>query len=391
MKFVWMLVARYMFASRGDRLFGFVTLFSVIGIAIGVAAINTVQAAQNGVINQTLEQARRGVPDLSVRLVGGGTLAEDSALLNQLAALLDVESVQPFVEGQAAISWNGRTEPMMLRGILPAQFNGFLGQVEDDSMRAAVQWPLVVPSSGQRRLGMLLGDQVEVISADGEATALGWLPRSRIFTLVGVHQQGGSTPTMFSPLDQAQLYLRMKNQWTGLALGVTRDVTDFDAIKQRVRDLFSGRGDNVVLETWQDINVVQADVFQVMKRVMAIVLALIMLIAGFNILASQLMLVREKRASIAVFRTMGASKMRLVLAFILIGLMIGLGGVTLGLVLTGLFAVAMPAFGLSIPVLFLASDLASIAAIAVAICFLSTIYPAIRAAAVDPAIALRDA
>ena len=390
MKFVWMLVARYLFASRGDRLFGFVTLFSVIGIAIGVAAINTVQAAQNGVINQTLEQARRGVPDLSVRLVGGSTLSEDSALLNQLAALSDVESVQPFVEGQAAISWNGRTEPMMLRGMSPAQFDAFLRRVEDDSMRAAVQWPLVVPASGQRRLGMLLGDQVEVISADGEATALGWLPRSRTFTLVGVHQQGGSTPTMFSPLEQAQLYLRMKNRWTGLAVEATRDVTDLDAVKQRVRDLFAGRGDDVVLETWQDINVVQADVFQVMKRVMAIVLALIMLIAGFNILASQLMLVREKRASIAVFRTMGASKMRLVLAFILIGLMIGLGGVTLGLVLTGLFAVSMPAFGLAIPVLFLTSDLASIAAIAVAICFLSTIYPAIRAAAVDPAIALRD-
>ena len=88
---------------------------------------------------------------------------------------------------------------------------------------------------------------------------------------------------------------------------------------------------------------------------------------------------------------MGASKMRLVVAFILIGLMIGLGGVTLGLVLTGLFAVAIPAFGLSIPVLFLTGDLAVIAAIAVGICFLSTIYPAIRAAAVDPAIALRDA
>ena len=279
----------------------------------------------------------------------------------------------------------------MLRGIPPAQFDGFFGQMEDDSMRAAVQWPLVIPASGQRRLGMLLGDQVEVISADGEATALGWLPRSRTFTVAGIHQQGGTTPTMFSPLDQAQLYLRMKNRWTGLALGTTRDVTDFDAIKQRVRDLFAGRGDDVVLETWQDINVVQADVFQVMKRVMAIVLALIMLIAGFNILASQLMLVREKRASIAVFRTMGASKMRLVLAFVLIGLLIGMGGVILGLVLTGLFAAAMPAFGLAIPVLFLTSDLASIAAIAVAICFLSTIYPAIRAAAVDPANALRDA
>ena len=391
MKFVWMLVARYIFASRGDRIFGFVTLFSVIGIAIGVAAINIVQAAQNGVITQTLDQARRGVPDLSVRLVGGGALAEDSALLVQLTALLDVKSVQPFVEGQAAISWNGRTEPMMLRGISPAQFDSILGQVEDDSIRTVVQWPLVVPASGQRRLGLLLGDQVDVISADGEATALGWLPRSRTFTVVGVHQQGGATPTMFSPLDQAQLYLRLKNQWSGLALTTETGAIDLDAIKRRVQDVFTDRGDDIVLETWQDINVVQADVFQVMKRVMAIVLALIMLIAGFNILASQLMLVREKRASIAVFRTMGASKMRLVVAFILIGLMIGLGGVTLGLVLTGLFAVAIPAFGLSIPVLFLTGDLAVIAAIAVGICFLSTIYPAIRAAAVDPAIALRDA
>ena len=196
---------------------------------------------------------------------------------------------------------------------------------------------------------------------------------------------------MFSPLEQAQLYLRMKNQWTGLAVETTRDGTDLDAIMQRVRELFADRGDDIVLETWQDINVVQADVFQVMKRVMAIVLALIMLIAGFNILASQLMLVREKRASIAVFRTMGASKMRLIFAFVLIGLLIGLGGVSLGLALTGLFAVAIPVLGLSIPVLFLTGDLASIAAIAVGICFLSTLYPAIRAAAVDPAIALRDA
>ena len=391
MKFIWMLVARYMFASRGDRLFGFVTLFSVVGIAVGVAAINTVQAAQNGVINQTLEQARRGVPDISIRLVGGEPLAEDSALLVQLTALLDVESVQPFVEGQAAISWNGQTEPMMLRGVAPSQFDSFFGQVEDDRVRTAVSGPLVVPISRQRRLGVLLGDQVDVISADGEATALGWLPRSRTFTVAGIHQQGGSSPTMFSPLEQAQLYLRMKNQWTGLAVETTRDGTDLDAIMQRVRELFADRGDDIVLETWQDINVVQADVFQVMKRVMALVLALIMLIAGFNILASQLMLVREKRASIAVFRTMGASKMRLIFAFVLIGLLIGLGGVSLGLALTGLFAVAIPVLGLSIPVLFLTGDLASIAAIAVGICFLSTLYPAIRAAAVDPAIALRDA
>ena len=82
--------------------------------------------------------------------------------------------------------------------------------------------------------------------------------------------------------------------------------------------------------------------------------------------------------------------MRLVVAFILIGLMIGLGGVTLGLVLTGLFAVAICLWSVD-SVLFLTGDLAVIAAIAVGICFLSTIYPAIRAAAVDPAIALRDA
>ena len=391
MKFVWMLVARYMFASRGDRLFGFVTLFSVVGIAIGVAAINTVQAAQNGVISQTLEQARRGVPDLSIRLVGGSAMAEDNALLSQLAALSEVESVQPFVEGQAAISSNGRTEPMILRGLSPLQFDDFLRGEAASAMQQDGQWPLIVPASSQRRLGVFHGDPVEVISADGEATALGWLPRSRTFTVAGFHQQGGSTPTMFSSLDLAQLYLRMKHQWTGLALKTARDGPDLDVIKQRVGELLTDRGDDIVLETWEDINVVQADVFTVMKRVMAIVLALIMLIAGFNILASQLMLVREKRSSIAVFRTMGASKMHLVLAFVLIGLIIGLCGVILGLVLTGTFALAIPAFGLSIPVFFLASDLATIAAIAIGICFLSTLYPAIRAAAVDPAIALRDA
>lgn len=391
MKFVLMLVARYMFASRGDRLFGFVTLFSVIGIAIGVAAINTVQAAQNGVIDQTLEQARRGVPDLSVRLAGGAAMPSDQELVSVLRGLAQVESVQPFVEGQAAISWNGRTEPLILRGVMPDVFLEMHANADSNFVQPTDSWPLIVPSSVQRRWGFFQGEQVDVISADGETTALGWLPRSRTFTIVGSHQLGGSTPTMFATLDQAQRYLRVKSQWTGLAVTVDARVKDLSELKQTVEAVFIAGGDNIAIETWEDINVVQADVFRVMKRVMAVVLALIMLIAGFNILASQLMLVREKRNSIAVFRTMGAGRDQLVLAFMLIGLVIGLGGVVSGLVLTGVFALGIQALNVSIPLLFLGGDLVLIAAIAIAICFLSTLYPAIRAASVDPALALRDA
>ena len=389
MNFVLALVGRYIFSARGDRLFGFVTVFSVIGIAIGVAAISTVQAAQNGVISQTLAEARRGLPDITVRLERMNFDAEPS-LAQFIASVPGIAEALPFVEGQAAVSFNGRTEPVLLRGIERAEIIDMIKPRLTGNETQSPKWLVVLPGNLQEPLEVFVGQRVEVISADGASTGLGWLPRSRGFEVFGFHDQGGVTPTIFAPLAESQLYLRLKDKWTGFAVTLEPNAR-VDEIRAILTDGFAELGYTVALETWEDINVVQADVFRVMKRVMAIVLALIMVIAGFNILASQLMLVRDKRMSIAVFRSMGASRMQLILAFVAIGFVVALAGVTSGLVLTMALALAAEQVGLTIPLLYLGVDVAVIAGIAVVICFLATLYPAFRAASVDPAIALREA
>ena len=386
MRFTFAVAFRYIFASRGDAIFGFVTLFSVIGIAVGIAAINLVQAANTGWIEQALRDARSGLDDLVLRPIDQSLMAENAQLLAQLDALGTVQRASAFVEGQAAATLDSRTEPILLKGVADDQIG--LHTLIDPS--PALPWIAALPVDVAQRLGSGPGVEVEILSADGQNTALGWTPRSKHFLHVGNHRVGEG-PVTFTTLDAAQIYLRAQGQWSGLALdfgGRVPTQVEQDAV-QRV---LAENGVELELETWKDVNPLRAQTLVLMNRVMFIVLALIMVIAGFNIFASQLMLVREKRLSIAVFRTMGSSRGQLTSVFVMIGMIIGAGGILGGLLLTLLLALVVPMVPLTIDLdlVFSAWNVGAVAIAALIICLLSTLYPAMRAAAVDPAIALRD-
>lgn len=403
------IAARYL---RTKRQSGFITLLtgiSVGGVAVGVTALLTVLAVMNGFESEV--QTRIAGTDAHVILLGetaAGVTGADS-LAAIVAGRPGVEGVAPFTYAKAMVFHDGLTEGLIVKGVDLAAERGVTSvghniqpALDSIPVRGADGVPgIVLGSELAARLAARLGDEVVLASvSESGASAFGFVPRMRRFRLVGVFTSGLYTYDSslgFTSIPAAQDFFQLGDAVTGLEVRI-RDM--FAAPRVAAELLGALPGSGLRANNWIELNRNLFTWMKLEKTVMFLILALIVLVAAFNIVSTLFMVVLEKRRDIGVLRSLGARRGTILQVFLAEGLLIGGLGTGLGLALgSALIAVLkrypfvrLPGdvyFIERLPVRPEAGDFAAVAVAALLLCLVAALYPAWRASLLDPVEAIR--
>ena len=398
---------------RSRKRTGFVSViagFSFLGIMLGVATLIIVMSVMNGFKSELMERVLGLNGQLGVYPAWGGLLADYEEKKEVVEQLNGVDRVVPVLDGQVMVSSTGGSTGVMVRGILPHDFerqtllkDGYTG------------YPLEEFSSDQvilgyrlaRKLGVRPGESVTLISPKGNITAFGTIPKMKAYTVIGTFNSGMfeyDSNFIFMPLEMAQKYLMSEHQVSQLEIFI-KDNNQIDAMVDRV---FSVLDSTAQVYDWRHANQVFFNAIEVERNVMFLILTLIIVVAAFNMISGLIMLVRDKSKDIAVLRTMGMTKRSVLGIFLMAGLTVGVVGTAAGVGLGLLFSYNIDAiksflenlsghelfsaeiyFLSHLPVEVNLKEVALVTAISLFLSLAATIYPAWKAARTDPVEALR--
>lgn len=402
---------RYTRAKRRTQFISFITLTSVLGIALGVTALITVLSVMNG-FEAELRQRILGMTAHSTVTGRGGQLDDWQVLEKELQNFPHVQGTAPFVNGQVMVNAGRRVSGTALRGILPEQESAVSEVGEKMQIGAltdlqAGKYQIVLGSELATYLGVIVGDKVTVISPQINSTPAGIIPRLRRFTVSGIFEVGmyeyDRNMAIIHIVDAAKL-LRMEGRVSGLRLKLD-DLFNAPQISRELAEKLRGQ---YYVSDWTKAHSNFFRAIQTEKRVMFIILLLIVAVAAFNIVSTLVMVVTDKRGDIAILKTQGLTPLSVMGIFITLGSIIGLIGTALGTVGGVLLALnvetIVPAiekfFGVnfmaadvyyisSLPSKLVWMDVYVIAIVAFSLSLLATIYPAWQASRVNPAEVLR--
>ncbi len=404
------LAFRYLRSRKRTGFVSFIAGFSFLGIMLGVATLIIVMSVMNGFKSELMERVLGLNGQLGVYPAWGGLLADYEEKKEVVEQLDGVDRVVPVLDGQVMVSSTGGSTGVMVRGILPHDFerqtllkDGYTG------------YPLEEFSSDQvilgyrlaRKLGVRPGESVTLISPKGNITAFGTIPKMKAYTVIGTFNSGMfeyDSNFIFMPLEMAQKYLMSEHQVSQLEIFI-KDNNQIDAMVDRV---FSVLDSTAQVYDWRHANQVFFNAIEVERNVMFLILTLIIVVAAFNMISGLIMLVRDKSKDIAVLRTMGMTKRSVLGIFLMAGLTVGVVGTAAGVGLGLLFSYNIDAIKsflenlsghelFSAEIYFLShlpaevnlKEVALVTAISLFLSLAATIYPAWKAARTDPVEALR--
>jgi lipoprotein-releasing system permease protein len=409
-RFEWMVAMRYLRPRRQERFVSVIAMFSLLGIALGVATLIIVMSVMNGFREELMSRILGLNGHLSLYNPAGG-LSDFDATRDAVSQVPGVTAVIPIIDGQVMVTANGVARGAIVRGIRPEDLrrrpilaNDLVsGTLDDFHGDDAV----VLGSRLAEQLGVSVNDTITLISPQGNITVFGTVPRVRGYRVVATFNIGMyeyDSGLVFMPLVAAQAYFGLANAVTNLEIFVG----DPDHVQELARAVsLAGGGMNRVRD-WQRSNASFFNAIQVERNVMFLILTLIIIVAAFNIISSLIMLVKDKGRAIAILRTMGATRGSIMRIFFLSGASIGvigtIAGFALGLTiasnietirqwiqgLTGTELFAAEIYFLSqLPAKVEPLEVVLVIAMALVLSFLATIYPSWRAARIEPAEALR--
>ena len=402
---------RYTRARRRSHFISFVSVVSVICIALGMTVLITVLSVMNG-FQREIRTRILGVAS-HVQLSGaGGTLADWQSVAREAARHEQVLDAAPFINAQGLLTHGSAVRGVMVRGILPgleervADIGRHMRSGRLENLRPG-EFGIVLGVEVARALGAAPGDKVVLVAPQGQVSPAGIIPRLKQFTVVGVfsvdHFEFDSGLALIA-LEDAQKLFRFGEAVSGVRL----KLKDLFQSRSVGRDLARTLGPEVYASDWtlQHANLLRA--VQIEKRMMFFVVFLIIVVAAINIVSSLVMVVTDKQADIAILRTLGAAPASIMKIFIIQGTLIGFIGVLLGLAggialalnvetvvpfIEGLFGFkffAKDVYLISdVPSEVQQSDIVLTALFSFVVSLLATIYPSWRAAQVNPAEALR--
>ena len=402
---------RYTRAKRRNHFISFISLTSMLGIALGVAALITVLSVMNGFQNE-LRTRILGVA-AHVEISGpGDMLADWQAVAKVAAADPRVAGTAPYVNAQGMLTYDGAVRGAIIRGILPEreeQVAAFASHMKSGSLMALKpgEFGIVLGAELARALAVIVGDKVTLIAPQGQVTPAGIVPRLKQFRVVGIFEIGmfeyDSGLALIDLRDAQKLY-RMQDQVSGVRL----KLHDLYQAPQVAADLLPRLGADAYVTDWTRSHANFFRAVQMEKNVMFIILLLIVAVAAFNIVSTLVMAVTDKQPDIAILRTLGAAPSGIMAVFIVQGALIGVIGTLIGVgggVLLALnIHVVVPFIERLFHVHFLAKDVyyiselpselewrdvITIAAVSFVLSLLATLYPSWRASRVNPAEALR--
>jgi len=405
---------RYTRAGRVGRKNGFISFISgvsMLGIALGVAALIIVLSVMNGFQKEVRDRMLSVIAHVEVIDAGGGALADWRKTASDARRNPEVIGAAPFVASQALIARGDDMRGIVVRGIVPqeeATVTDLAAKLRDTTLARLVpgEWSVVLGGELARSLGVRVGDKVTLVLPGGQVTPAGVVPRLRTLTIVGTFDAGHyeyDSGLALVALDDAARLFRVAGP-TGIQLRLK----DLDAAPLVGAQLARSLGPQVIVRDWTSTNRNWFSAVQVEKRLMFIILTLIVAVAAFNLVSMLVMTVTDKRADIAILRTLGATPRSVMGIFIVQGAASGiigtLAGVVLGLLVAFNIDVIVPAIERLLHVSFLPSsvylisrmpsdpqqgDIVPVAIISLVLAFLATLYPSWRASRLQPAEALR--
>jgi lipoprotein-releasing system permease protein len=402
---------RYTRAKRRNHFISFISLTSMLGIALGVAALIVVLSVMNG-FQKEVRTRILGVVS-HVQITGADNrLADWQAVARQSAEQPQVAAAAPFVNAQGMLVFGANVRGALVRGIVP-QLEEKVAEIGLHMMAGKLEslvpgeFGIVLGSELARALGARTGDTVTLIAPQGLVTPAGVLPRLKQFTVVGIFEVG-----MFEyDSGLALIHLEDAQKLYGMgesASGVRLKLHDLFQSREVTRDLITRLRGDLYVSDWTRSHANYFRAVQIEKTMMFIILLLIVAVAAFNIVSTLVMAVTDKQPDIAILRTLGASPGGIMKIFIVQGALIGaigtLIGVAGGVALALNIDVVVPFLERLLNVQFLSrevyyitdlpsdlqsSDVVAIALVSLALSFFATLYPSWRAARVNPAEALR--
>jgi len=404
---------RYLRARKGERFVSVIAIFSLVGIALGVATLIIVMSVMNGFRQELLSRILGLNGHLGVHGLERN-ISDYDAVAGRIRAVPGVVMATPIVEGQVLLtSDQGGASGGLARGVKPEDLrargivadsiiNGRLDRFEGDDA-------IVIGSRLAQRFRITVGDKVTLVSPQGRTTVFGTVPRVRAYTVVAIFQIGMheyDNSFVFLPMAAAQTFFQTGDVATQVEVFVT-DPTNVRAVTRGIRAALQNTPVRIL--DWQDANSSFFAAVQVERNVMFLILTLIIIVAAFNIVSSLIMLVKDKGRDIAVLRTVGATRGAILRIFLLCGASVGVIGTLTGFLIgivfcanietirqaiqalsgTELFS-AEVYFLTRLPAVVDPNEVMQVVAMGLGLSLLATIYPSWRAAKTDPVVALRN-
>lgn len=408
--FEWIVALRYLRARRADGFVSVIAGFSFLGIMLGVATLIVVTSVMNGFHRELMDKIM-GVNGHAFIQAVETPFTDWDEVAAKTSALPGVKVAIPMVEGAAGISTQFGQSGVLARGIREADVKrlpAVVGNVKDGTLQGFDMAGGV--AIGQRlaeTLGVRVGDKVSLLVAKGAQTPFGVAPRIKAYPVVAIFQIGMSefdNVFVYMPLPEAQMFFNKENEATVVEAFV-ENPEQMDAFRLNVEKAIARP---LIVTDWRQRNKTFFDTLQVEKNILFIILTLIVIVAAFNIISGLTMLVKDKTQDIAILRTMGATRGAVLRIFLIIGASIGvmgtLAGFALGLALARnldairvvlnklLDANLFPAefyFLSRLPAIVDPREVTVIVIMTLTLAILASIYPAWKAASLDPIEALR--
>ncbi len=406
--FEWTIAKRYMLPGRGEAFIALVAGISLVAVMLGVAALIVVMSVMNGFRGELIDK----IVGLNGHAVIQGydqKIDNWQQVLQEVRATPGVTRATPLIEQDLFATFNGRASGVIVRGNTPqdiANLKPMLKQGDLSTLQPDVN-NVAIGSGLAQNLGVGIGDTITLINPQGRSTPFGTMPREVAYTVTAIFEIGVydyDKAYVIMPIPNAQTLLL-----TGDAIGfIEVKTTNADTVQQTLKPLADKLAGQAVVTTWKQMNASLFDALQVERVAMFFILSIIVLVAVFNILSSLIMLVRSKTRDIAILRTMGATRKSLLKVFVTVGFTIGAIGMVAGLILGAVILYfrlplvhvieRLTGENLWDPSVRFLTDLPSrtdpsqvmvIVLMALALSFLATLYPALKAASTDPVQVLR--
>jgi lipoprotein-releasing system permease protein len=408
----WLIGTRYLRSTHRRGFVSFVALMSVCGLMLGVATLIVVLSVMNG-FERELRSRILAVTSHATLMGLNGTLTDWQSLQQRVQQQPGVQAVVPYIESQAMLANGQRMAGAEVRGVLPEEEShatglaqhmiaGSLSDLKDGA------YAIILGSALAHEINARVGDSVVLIAPQGTATPTGVVPRMRRFHVAGLFQSGmyefDRGLALVHLADAARL-LRMGEGVTGLRLALD-DPLRAPTTVRRIALALGGPGYYVSDWTQDHANFFRS--IEITKSMMFVILLMLVAVAAFNIVATLVMIVKEKQTDIAIVRTLGAGPVNVLLTFAVQGVLIGLAGTLLGAALgtvladnlqglvAGLehllgtqFLDARVYYMSDLPAYVEGVDVLRVCGVAFILCVLATLYPAWRASRTTPAEALR--